>query len=71
VHLRHLNPLPPDLKDIVRGFERVLVPELNMGQLLKIIRAEYLVDAIGMNKIQGQPFKVGELMDRMQELVEA
>jgi 2-oxoglutarate ferredoxin oxidoreductase subunit alpha len=71
VHLRHLNPLPPDLKDIVRGFERVLVPELNMGQLLKIIRAEYLVDAIGMNKIQGQPFKVGELMDRMQELVVA
>ena len=71
VHLRHLNPLPPDLKDIVRGFERVLVPELNMGQLLKIMRAEYLVDAIGMNKIQGQPFKVGELMDRMQELVEA
>ena len=70
VHLRHLNPLPPDLKDIVRGFERVLVPELNMGQLLKIMRAEYLVDAIGMNKIQGQPFKVGELMDRMQELVE-
>jgi len=42
-----------------------------MGQLLKIMRAEYLVDAIGMNKIQGQPFKVGELMDRMQELVEA
>jgi 2-oxoglutarate/2-oxoacid ferredoxin oxidoreductase subunit alpha len=71
VHLRHLNPLPPDLKEIVRRFEKILVPELNLGQLVKILRAEYLVDAIGMNKIQGQPFKVNELMDRMRELLGA
>lgn len=70
VHLRYLNPLPPDLKDIIRRFEKVLVAELNMGQLLKIIRAEYLVDAKGVNKIQGQPFKVGELMEKMQETLE-
>jgi 2-oxoglutarate ferredoxin oxidoreductase subunit alpha len=70
VHLRHLNPLPSDLKEIIRRFEKVLVPELNMGQLVKIIRAEYLVDAKGMNKIQGQPFKVGELMEKMQEVLE-
>ncbi|MFQ5801796.1 MAG: 2-oxoacid:acceptor oxidoreductase subunit alpha [Candidatus Methylomirabilales bacterium] len=70
VHLRHLNPLPSDLKEIIRRFEKVLVPELNMGQLVKIIRAEYLVDATGMNKIQGQPFKVGELVDKMQEVLE-
>ncbi|MFQ5804601.1 MAG: 2-oxoacid:acceptor oxidoreductase subunit alpha [Candidatus Methylomirabilales bacterium] len=71
VHLRYLNPLPSDLKEIIHRFETVLVPELNMGQLLKIIRAEYLVDAKGMNKIQGYPFKVGELMDKMREFLEA
>jgi len=70
VHLRYLNPLPPDLKEIIRRFETVLVAELNTGQLLKIIRAEYLVDAKGMNKIQGYPFKVGELMQKIQELLE-
>ncbi len=61
VHLRHLNPLPPDLGDIMANFEHVVVPELNMGQLLKIIRAKYLVPATGMNKIKGQPFKVTEI----------
>jgi|CXWL01.1.fsa_nt_gi 2-oxoglutarate ferredoxin oxidoreductase subunit alpha len=61
VHLRHLNPLPPDLGDIMAGFEHVLVPELNMGQLLKVLRAKYLVPATGLNKIKGQPFKVAEI----------
>ncbi|UPT73173.1 MAG: 2-oxoacid:acceptor oxidoreductase subunit alpha [Elusimicrobiota bacterium] len=61
VHLRHLNPLPPDLGDIMANFEHVVVPELNMGQLLKIIRAKYLVPATGLNKIKGQPFKVTEI----------
>ncbi|MGH7351629.1 MAG: 2-oxoacid:acceptor oxidoreductase subunit alpha [Candidatus Methylomirabilales bacterium] len=70
VHLRYLNPLPPDLKEIIHRFETVLVAELNTGQLLKIIRAEYLVNAKGMNKIQGYPFKVGELMQKIQELLE-
>ncbi|MFQ5990122.1 MAG: 2-oxoacid:acceptor oxidoreductase subunit alpha, partial [Candidatus Methylomirabilales bacterium] len=70
IHLRYLNPLPPDLKAIIRRFEMVLVPELNVGQLVKIIRAEYLVDAKGINKIQGQPFKVSELMEKMQEMLE-
>ena len=71
VHLRYLNPLPADLKDIIPRFEKVLVPELNMGQLVKIIRAEYLVDARGFNKVQGQPFKVTELMEKIQEFLEA
>lgn len=71
VHLRYLNPLPADLKNIIPRFEKVLVPELNMGQLVRIIRAEYLVDARGFNKVQGQPFKVGELMEKIQELLEA
>ena len=61
VHLRHLNPLPPDLGDIMAGFKHVIVPELNMGQLLKVIRAKYLIPATGLNKIKGQPFKVTEI----------
>ncbi|MFQ5913234.1 MAG: 2-oxoacid:acceptor oxidoreductase subunit alpha [Nitrospinota bacterium] len=69
VHLRHLNPLPRNLGEIISNFERVLVPEMNLGQLLKVIRAEYLVDAIGFNKIQGQPFKIAELVDRIEEVL--
>ncbi len=71
VHLRHLNPLPPDLADILGRFKKVLVPELNMGQLVKILRAEFLVDAIGMNKVQGRPFKISELVTRIQRLLDA
>jgi 2-oxoglutarate ferredoxin oxidoreductase subunit alpha len=70
VHLRHLNPLPPDLGEILRGFRTVLVPEMNMGQLLMILRATYLVDAVGLNKIQGQPFKVSEIAGRVERLLE-
>ena len=70
VHLRHLNPLPPDLGDVLRRFERVLIPEMNMGHLLRIVRAEYLVDAIGFNKIQGRPFKVDEIVTRVKKLLE-
>ncbi|OGS41925.1 MAG: 2-oxoglutarate ferredoxin oxidoreductase subunit alpha [Elusimicrobia bacterium RIFOXYD12_FULL_66_9] len=61
VHLRHLNPLPPDLGEILKGFDHVLVPELNMGQLLQVLRAKYLIPAIGFNKIKGQSFKVFEI----------
>src|SRR5438552_14909256 len=61
LHLRHLNPLPSNLGDILKRYKKVLVPELNMGQLLWVLRAKYLVDAIGLNKIQGRPFKQAEL----------
>jgi 2-oxoglutarate/2-oxoacid ferredoxin oxidoreductase subunit alpha len=71
IHLRHLNPLPPDLADIFARFKKILVPELNMGQLVKILRAEFLIDAVGMNKIQGRPFKISELVTRAQRLIEA
>jgi 2-oxoglutarate/2-oxoacid ferredoxin oxidoreductase subunit alpha len=70
VHLRYLNPLPSDLGDIIKRFKRVLVPELNLGQLSRVLRAEYLVDAISFNKIQGQPFKVSELVSRMSRILE-
>ena len=70
VHLRHLNPLPADLGDIVQRYEKVLVPEMNLGQLLRLVRAEYLVDAIGFNKIQGRPFKVAEIVARCRKLLD-
>jgi len=69
VHLRYLNPLPPDLGDILAGFESVLVPELNMGQLLKVLRAKYLVPATGLNKIKGQPFKISEVEAAVEALL--
>jgi 2-oxoglutarate ferredoxin oxidoreductase subunit alpha len=70
VHLRYLNPLPPDLGEIVSRFDKVLVPEMNMGQLLRVLRAEYLVDAVGLNKIQGRPFKVSEITARIARMLE-
>ncbi len=63
LHLRHLNPLPKDLGDIISRFKKVIVPELNLGQLSLILRAKYLVNAIPLTKVQGKPFKVSELRD--------
>ena len=69
VHLRHLNPLPANLGEVLKRYKTVLVPELNMGQLLWLLRAKYLVNAIGLNKIQGRPFKQSELEQKIAELV--
>lgn len=63
VHLRWLNPLPKNLGEIIKQYDRVVVPELNLGQLVKVIRAEYGVDAIPYNKIQGRPFQTAEIED--------
>jgi 2-oxoglutarate ferredoxin oxidoreductase subunit alpha len=60
-HLRYLNPLPANLGDVLSAYRRVLVPELNLGQLLMLIRARYLVDAIGYNRVRGKPFRIAEL----------
>jgi 2-oxoglutarate/2-oxoacid ferredoxin oxidoreductase subunit alpha len=70
LHLRHLNPLPSNVGDILKRYKKVLVPELNMGQLLWILRAKFLVDAIGLNKIQGRPFKQSELEQKIEELLD-
>jgi 2-oxoglutarate ferredoxin oxidoreductase subunit alpha len=70
VHLRYLNPLPSDFGGILRRFKKVMVAEMNMGQLLKMIRADYLVDAVGCNKIQGRPFKVSEIESRIVRALE-
>jgi 2-oxoglutarate ferredoxin oxidoreductase subunit alpha len=69
VHLRHLNPLPRNLGDVLKRYRRVLVPELNMGQLLWVLRARYLVDAAGYSKVQGKPFKQAELEARIDEIL--
>jgi 2-oxoglutarate ferredoxin oxidoreductase subunit alpha len=62
-HLRHLNPFPRNTGDVLRSYDKVLIPEMNTGQLLKLIRAEYLVDAVGYNKVRGLPFRAAELED--------
>lgn len=66
-HLRYLNPFPKNLGDILKNYERVLIPELNTGQLLLLIRAKYLVDAQGYNKIAGKPFLIRELVAKFEE----
>ena len=70
VHLRYLNPLPRDLEETLKRFKQVMIPEMNMGQLLKMIRADYLIDAFGFNKIQGRPFKVSEIENRINRALE-
>jgi len=68
-HLRHLNPFPSDLGEILKRFKTVLIPELNSGQLRQLIRNEFLVDAIGLNKVQGQPFQVFELESKIETYI--
>src|SRR5499425_1187617 len=69
LHLRHLNPLPMNVGDVLKRYKKVLVPELNMGQLSWVLRAKFLVDAIGLNKIQGRPFKQSELEQKIEEIL--
>jgi 2-oxoglutarate/2-oxoacid ferredoxin oxidoreductase subunit alpha len=69
VHLRHLNPLPKNLGEVLQRYKKVLVPEMNMGQLVMLLRAKYLVDAQGYNKIQGKPFKTSEIEQKIEEML--
>ena len=70
VHLRHLNPLPKNLGEVLGRYDRILVPEMNMGQLVMVLRAKYLVDAQGYNKIQGKPFKQSEIEQKIEEMLD-
>ena len=63
IHLRHLNPFPNDLNDLLSSFKKILVPELNLGQLSTLLKAKYIKEVIPYNKIQGKPFKVTELRE--------
>ncbi len=71
VHLMHLNPFPKNLGEVLGSFDRVIVPELNMGQLSKLVRAEFLVDAESVTKVMGQPFTAGELEAELRTAVAA
>jgi len=68
VHLRNVWPLPNDLREVLSGFRRVLVPELNRGQLNRLIRSEYLIDTVSLPKVQGRPFQSSELLQRIEAL---
>jgi len=70
-HVRYINPFPKNLGELLRRFDRVLVPELNLGQLVKLIRSQYLVPAESFPKIQGQPFKIAELEDKIRRALES
>jgi 2-oxoglutarate ferredoxin oxidoreductase subunit alpha len=64
-----LNPFPENLGEVLKRYKKILVPELNMGQLSWMLRAKFLVDAIGLNKIQGRPFKQNELDQKIEEVL--
>jgi 2-oxoglutarate ferredoxin oxidoreductase subunit alpha len=66
-HLRHLSPFPSNLGDVLRSFERVIVPEMNLGQLATMIRAKYLVDAVAFSKVKGRPFQIREIVKKVEE----
>jgi 2-oxoglutarate ferredoxin oxidoreductase subunit alpha len=69
-HLRHLNPFPANLGEVLRRYDRVLIPEMNLGQLRMLVRAQFLVDAVGYNRVRGLPFKAEELADEIVGLLE-
>jgi 2-oxoglutarate ferredoxin oxidoreductase subunit alpha len=71
VHLRYLNPLPPDLGHLLREYRRVLVPEINSGQLVRVLRAEYLVDAVAFNRVRGLPLSSDEIHEAIVQLTES
>ncbi|HYP23136.1 MAG TPA: 2-oxoacid:acceptor oxidoreductase subunit alpha [Actinomycetota bacterium] len=68
-HLKHLNPMPKNTEEVLRRFETVVIPEMNMGQLSRLIRADFLIDTISINQVKGLPFRAGDLEERLLELV--
>ncbi|MFI5254644.1 MAG: 2-oxoacid:acceptor oxidoreductase subunit alpha [Candidatus Limnocylindrales bacterium] len=69
VQLRHLNPFPRNLGDVLGRYRHVLVPEINLGQLLMLVRARYLVDAIGYDRVRGKPFRISEIHERGEQIL--
>ncbi|MCO5994596.1 2-oxoacid:acceptor oxidoreductase subunit alpha [Actinoallomurus rhizosphaericola] len=68
-HLRHLNPFPANLEEVLRSYDKVIVPEINLGQLALILRGRFLVDVIGYNRVRGLPFKAEELADVIRDVI--
>ena len=69
VHLRYLNPFPRNLEDVLSRYDKVLVPEMNLGQLLQLVRAQFLVDAVGYNRVRGLPFRAQEIHDAIEAML--
>ena len=69
-HVRHLNPFPGNLGEVLGRFEHVLVPEMNLGQLAFILRGTYLVNVVSFSKVQGKPFSIHELVQKMKDTLE-
>ena len=69
LHLRHLNPLPKNLGEILLKYNKVLLPELNLGQLASVLRSKFLIDIESLNKIAGKPFTSAEIMNKIEELL--
>jgi 2-oxoglutarate ferredoxin oxidoreductase subunit alpha len=70
-HLRHLNPFPRNTGEVLRRYDKVLIPEMNLGQLLKLVRAEFLVDAVGYNRVRGVPLRAAEVADAIEAMVDS
>jgi 2-oxoglutarate/2-oxoacid ferredoxin oxidoreductase subunit alpha len=68
-HLRYLNPFPRNTGEVVRRYEKVLVPEMNLGQLLQLVRAEFLADAVGYNRVRGVPLRAGEVHEAIEAML--
>jgi 2-oxoglutarate ferredoxin oxidoreductase subunit alpha len=68
-HLKHLNPFPKNTRDVLERFDRIVIPELNTGQLSKLIRSEFMIDSVSINKVQGVPFMATDLEDELAGLV--
>ena len=68
-HLRHLNPFPRNTESVLRSYRRVLIPEVNLGQLLMLVRARYLIDAVGYDKVRGKPFRIAEIVAEAERLL--
>jgi 2-oxoglutarate ferredoxin oxidoreductase subunit alpha len=68
-HLRHLNPFPTNTEEVLRSYRRILIPEVNLGQLLMLIRARYLIDAIGYDRVRGKPFRIAEIVAEAERIL--
>ena len=68
-HIRHLNPFPANTEDVLRSYRRVLIPEVNLGQLLLLVRAKFLIDAVGYDRVRGKPFRIAEIVDEAERLL--
>ncbi len=70
IHLRHIWPLPANLGELLKSYDKVIVPEMNTGQLKTVLRDQYLVDAKPLNKVSGQPFRIAEIEAAIEEALQ-